>query len=102
MATEVIYKICQNIPTELIEIFMLEKALQLVYDSEINVKTAGISLIFDIIPYLSQEEQKNRIVKIFTELVSSTTEEVIQVMSGVIGKALQHLQHFILKNQSYM
>jgi serine/threonine-protein phosphatase 4 regulatory subunit 4 len=53
MATEVIYKICQNIPTELIEIFMLEKALQLVYDSEINVKAAGIRLIFDIIPYLS-------------------------------------------------
>ncbi len=48
MAGEVILQICRNIPSELIEIFMLEKALHLVYDSEIHVKCAGIRLIFEI------------------------------------------------------
>jgi hypothetical protein len=65
---------------------MLENTLSFVYDSEINVKCAGINLIFDLLPYLSIEEKKTRITKIFIELIQSTNENVYKTMSGLIGK----------------
>ena len=56
MAREVLFKLCCNISSDQIEMHLLDKVLQLVYDSEINVKCFGIELIFKITPYLSVEE----------------------------------------------
>ncbi|EAR93915.2 hypothetical protein TTHERM_00222320 (macronuclear) [Tetrahymena thermophila SB210] len=99
MAKEVIQKICKYIATDSIEMHLLDKILQLVYDSEINVKCAGIELIFNITQYLSAEEQKNRMCKIFMELLQSPKEEIQIQMSSMIGQIFNQLEQFLCKNQ---
>ena len=49
MASEVLMKIASKLSPGLVELILLENILHLVYDSEINVKCAGIKLFFDII-----------------------------------------------------
>lgn len=58
MAEEVLLKICKSISTELLEVYMLEKILELVYDSDILVKCGAIHTIFSIAKNLSLEERK--------------------------------------------
>lgn len=79
---------------------LLDKVLQLVYDSEINVKCFGIELIFKISPYLSAEERKNRICKIFLELLSNPKEDVQIKMSSMIGQIFNQLEIYLTKNQA--
>lgn len=79
MAEEVLLKICNNISTELLEVYMLEKVsiiklleiLELVYDADIKVKGGAVCTIFLIAKNLSVEERKHRIVKIFYDLLVS-------------------------------
>ena len=59
--------------------------MYLVYDGEINVKCAGIKLVFMIIDALSPEVKACRITILFIELLASINEEVLKVISSQIG-----------------
>lgn len=91
--------------------------MELVYDAEINVKCAGIRLIFRIIDALSVEMRANRILTLFIEMLTSINEEVLKVISSQIGyivykviflyynsncKIFGKLESFIKKNPSYI
>lgn len=85
MAEEVLLKICSSISTELLEVYMLEKVLELVYDSDIGVKCGAVNTIFRIAHNLTPEERRQRIVKIFYELLVSQNEEIVKRMSLISG-----------------
>lgn len=59
--------------------------MELVYDGEINVKCAGIKLVFRIIDALSPEVKASRVTSLFIELLASINEEVLKVISSQIG-----------------
>lgn len=59
--------------------------MELVYDGEITVKCAGITLVFRIIDAFSPEVKSNRIATLFIELLASINEEVLKVISRQIG-----------------
>ena len=59
--------------------------MELVYDGEINVKCAGIKLVFRIIDALSSEVKASRVTNLFIELLASINEEVLKVISSQIG-----------------
>jgi hypothetical protein len=79
MAEEVLPRICSSITRELLETYILEKVptiiiiqiLELVYDSDIIVKCAGIKLIFGVANRFSEEEKKNRVMKMFFDMLNS-------------------------------
>ena len=52
--------------------------MELVYDSDIEIKTQAIDLVFSLIDYYSVDIKKNRITNLFIELLSSTNEEVVK------------------------
>lgn len=89
MATEVLLRICKSISTELLEVYMLEKVLELVYDSDIAVKCGAINTIFRIAHNLSVNERKNRVVKLFYDLLVSQNEEIIKRMSLISGPTFE-------------
>ena len=76
MASEVLIKICKKVSTDVVELYLLENILHLVYDSEINVKCCGIRLFFDVIPLLSQCLLKNKKIEfvkyLLVNILSST------------------------------
>lgn len=65
------------------------------YDAEINVKCYGIELLFSITHLLSVEEQKNRVCKVFLELLTSPKEDVQLKMSSLIGNVVHKLEQFL-------
>ncbi len=77
MASEVLEQICRVIPSEMFEMDMYEKIIELVYDQEINVKVSAIQLIFKVMEYLNEEMKKTRIVSLFIELLYSINPEVV-------------------------
>ena len=72
--------------------------MELVYDGEINVKCAGIRLIFKIIDALSPEARATRITNLFIELLGSINEEVLKVISSQIGQIIAKVNkiHYII------
>lgn len=69
--------------------------MELVYDGEINVKCAGIKLVFRIIDALSLEAKSTRITTLFIELLASINEEVLKVISSQIGFIVFKVRNFI-------
>ena len=66
--------------------------MELVYDSEINVKSLAIYLIFKIIDLLSEECKMNRMTNLFIELMSSLNEEVNKKISLLIGEVFMKVK----------
>lgn len=62
--------------------------MELIYDAEINVKSASIKLAFRIIDYYPLEIKNHRIANLFIELLSSINEEVLKVISNMIGQII--------------
>jgi hypothetical protein len=62
--------------------------MELVYDSDIEIKIIAIDLVFALIDYYSVDIRKNRITNLFIELLSSLNEEVVKKMSFIIGKVI--------------
>ena len=60
--------------------------MELVYDSDLEIKIQAIDLVFSLIDYYSEDIRKNRITNLFIELLQSTNEEVVKQMSFLIGK----------------
>lgn len=59
--------------------------MELIYDAEINVKSSSIRLIFKMIDIFSNEVRANRLSFLFIELLGSINEEVLKVISSMIG-----------------
>ncbi len=70
--------------------------MELIYDAEINVKSSSIRLIFKMIDIFSPDVRMNRLSFLFIELLGSINEEVLKVISSMIGfiisKVIQHFQ----------
>ena len=60
--------------------------MELVYDSDIEIKIHAIDLVFELIDCYSVDIKKNRITNLFIELLSNVNEEVVKKMSFLIGK----------------
>ena len=59
--------------------------MELIYDAEINVKSSSIRLIFKMIDIFSNDVRVNRLSFLFIELLGSINEEVLKVISSMIG-----------------
>ena len=59
--------------------------MELVYDSDIEIKILAIELVFSLIDNYSVDIKKIRITNLFIELLSNSNEEVIKKMSFLIG-----------------
>lgn len=68
------------------------------YDADINVKGGAVCTLFKVAKNLSIEERKQRIVKIFYDLLVSPNEEMIKRMSSLSGPTFEILHQFISKN----
>ncbi|CAD8188071.1 unnamed protein product [Paramecium pentaurelia] len=86
MAEDVIVKVCQSISSDLIECYLLEKIMELYYDTDIIVKSSGMRLFYTIANQLSIDEIKNRCTKLFIDQIQSQSEESKVVMSKVCGR----------------
>lgn len=72
--------------------------MELVYDSDIEIKILAIDLVFSLIDYYSVDIRKNRITNLFIELLASLNEEVIKKMSFIIGKVFHKLETYLTKS----
>lgn len=59
--------------------------MELIYDAEINVKSSSIRLIFKMVDIFSNDVRVNRLSFLFIELLGSINEEVLKVISSMIG-----------------
>lgn len=48
MAEDVMIKVCLSLNSDLIETYMLEKIMELYYDTDIIVKRSGMKLFFTV------------------------------------------------------
>lgn len=62
--------------------------MELLYDSNINIKLAAIDAIVKVTDILSQDYKKARMINVFLELMNSINEEVMKRMSLHIGTIL--------------
>jgi len=102
LAEEVMLKICYNAGTELTESKYLEKIMELLYDSNINIKLAAIDAIVKILDILSQDYKKTRMITVFLELMNSVNEEVMKRMSFHVGTIVHKLEDVIPKNSNQL
>ncbi|TNV74087.1 hypothetical protein FGO68_gene16990 [Halteria grandinella] len=66
--------------------YLLEKIMELYYDTDSVVRNSGMKLFFNIAENLSPEEIKNRCVKLFLDQIQSQNEESKLAMSYVCGR----------------
>jgi len=59
--------------------------MELLYDSNINIKLAAIDAIVKVTDILSVDFKKNRMTTVFLELMNSINEDVMRKMSFHIG-----------------
>jgi serine/threonine-protein phosphatase 4 regulatory subunit 4 len=69
MASEVLGSICSVIPSDMFDLDIYEKVIELVYDSEISVKVVAIELVFQVSEFLSEDIKRTRMVSLFIELL---------------------------------
>ncbi|KAM3135909.1 hypothetical protein pb186bvf_012038 [Paramecium bursaria] len=98
MAKDVMLKICRVIDQESLETYLLEKVLELYYDSDLCVKQYGMKLFYDIAQYLSGDEIKTRVVKLFIDQIQSQIEESKLVMSKVCGNIYNLIHSYLERN----
>ncbi|CAD8191122.1 unnamed protein product [Paramecium octaurelia] len=99
MAEDVIVKVCQSISSDLIECYLLEKIMELYYDTDIVVKSAGMKLFYTIANQLSPDEIKNRCTKLFIDQIQSQSEESKVVMSKMCGRVYMLVKGNLNQNQ---
>lgn len=76
--------------------------MELIYDTNIDVKGAAIRLVFKISNLYSPECVRNRLVNLFLELIASHNEELTKRVSFILGEMLQKLETFINKSSSFL
>ena len=76
--------------------------MELVYDSDVNVKVSAIELVFNSRNSLSSENVRARITSLFVELLGSVNEEVIKKVSFLSGEILYNLSQNITNNPTYL
>ncbi|CAD8122925.1 unnamed protein product [Paramecium sonneborni] len=99
MADHVLIKVCQSISSDLIECYLMEKIMELYYDIDQTVKSAGMKLFFTIANNLSVDEIKNRCTKLFIDSIQSQNEESKQVMSKMCGRVFHLIKDHLNSNQ---
>ncbi|CAD8114177.1 unnamed protein product [Paramecium sonneborni] len=99
MAEDVIIKVCSSISSDLIECYLLEKIMELYYDTDIVVKSSGMRLFFTIANQLSIDEIKNRCTKLFIDQIQSQSEESKVVMSKMCGRVYMLVKEYLNLNQ---
>lgn len=70
--------------------------MELLYDSNINIKLAAIDAIVKVLDILSQEYKKTRMTTVFLELMNSVNEEVMKRMSYHVGTIVHKVRDFLL------
>ncbi|CAK68135.1 unnamed protein product (macronuclear) [Paramecium tetraurelia] len=98
MADDVLIKVCQSISSDLIECYLMEKIMELFYDTDQIVRSSGMKLFFTIANNLSAEEIKNRCTKQFIDSIQSQNEENRLVMSKMCGRIF-HLVIIYINNK---
>ncbi|CAD8195416.1 unnamed protein product [Paramecium octaurelia] len=100
MAEDVIVKVCQQLSSDLIECYLLEKIMELYYDTDIIVKSSGMRLFFSIANLLSVDEIKNRCTKLFIDQMQSLNEDSKVVMSKMCGRVYMLVKDYLNLNQT--
>ncbi len=76
--------------------------MELIYDTEIDVKGAAIRLVFKLSSFYSVECIKSRLISLFLELITTHNEELAKRVSLIIGEILMKLSPFINKNCNFI
>lgn len=97
MAGEVLMSICSVIPSDMFELDIYEKVIELVYDAEISVKVVAIRLVFQVSEFIGEDVKRTRMVSLFVELLQSVNLEVVKVMSEIVGDVLGRLETVLRK-----
>ena len=96
MTSEVLYKVCKSIQREHLELFLLEKIYEYIYDRDLNIRLEAIDLLVDLVEKLSPEILQNKICNLFLELMSSVNDEILIRFSRHAGIILQKVFLFTL------
>ncbi|CAD8212825.1 unnamed protein product [Paramecium octaurelia] len=99
MADNVLIKVCQSISSDLIECYLMEKIMELYYDTDPIVRSAGVKLFFTIANNLSPDEIKNRCTKQFIDTIQSQNEESKLVMSKMCGRVFHLIKDHLNQTQ---
>ncbi|CAD8101385.1 unnamed protein product [Paramecium primaurelia] len=99
MADNVLIKVCQSISSDLIECYLIEKIMELYYDTDLIVRSSGMKLFFTIANNLSVDEIKNRCTKQFIDTIQSQNEENKLVMSKICGRVFNLIKDYLNQNQ---
>lgn len=70
--------------------------IELVYDSDLQVKLASIDALIEITDMLSEDCKKNRVVGTLIDFCTTNNEEIYRKMSFAIGK-ICHKVYFLVK-----
>lgn len=70
------------------EALIFFKIMELVYDTKVEIKLAAIGLAFQILDILTKECKMNRMTNLFVEMLHSTNEEVLKLMSFIMGNII--------------
>lgn len=82
----------------MIECYLLEKIMELYYDTDIIVKSSGMRLFFTIANLLSVDEIKNRCTKLFIDQIQSLNEDSKVVMSKMCGRVYMLVKDYLNVN----
>lgn len=69
--------VCRNI--------LLEKVLELIYDPNMDVKSAAIKMLVDLLDYISKPDQREKIASLFCELTLNVNDEVVVALSSKLS-----------------
>ena len=76
--------------------------MELIYDTDINVKGEAIRLVFKISELFSAECVRNRLVNLFLELMATHNDELTKRVSLLIGEILVKLESYIAKSPVFL
>eukprot|EP00330_Aristerostoma_sp_ATCC50986_P004591 CAMPEP_0114593516 /NCGR_PEP_ID=MMETSP0125-20121206/15114_1 /TAXON_ID=485358 ORGANISM="Aristerostoma sp., Strain ATCC 50986" /NCGR_SAMPLE_ID=MMETSP0125 /ASSEMBLY_ACC=CAM_ASM_000245 /LENGTH=76 /DNA_ID=CAMNT_0001792781 /DNA_START=559 /DNA_END=789 /DNA_ORIENTATION=+ len=76
MAGETMKRICHAVGTDITESKFLERIMQLLYDSDLDIKVLAIDTVADILEVLSEEFKKEKLLPILIDFMSSINEAV--------------------------
>lgn len=60
----------------------------------------ALSVVLNNVNKFSVEEQGSRIVKLFIDSLTSKSERIVMMVSGIMGEIYEKLQYIIVKNES--
>ena len=76
--------------------------MELIYDTDINVKGSAIRLVFKLSAHYSHECVKGRLISLFLELITTHNEELAKRVSTLTGEILTKLEPFITKAGNFI